>query len=211
MFTGSRFADFILSYWHVKVTPIGWGGANKMGAFYVNCCVRGLGQAKVLEFLRKNSRPGYVGADAGEWVAFVTSDLETQDEAIIQNYGSIMTKGSDRLFVSIVCHDEDFLKIDLFREGALVSEFNSCPGYFSDNPSDDPSAFKPVLKGAEVLSEVFHLGESELATLVPDAEFTDVFDLHEKWSAALGLPAYAVGMGYRYVNRGEGGSSWVAA
>jgi hypothetical protein len=181
-----------------------------MGAFYVNCCVRGLDQAQVLDFLRSNGRRGFVGSTVDLWTAFVTSDLEMQDEAVIKSYGHSLTINSDRLVISALCHDEDFLVVYVFRAGDLVATFNSCPGYYSEVADDDPNAYKPVLDGADTLSQEFRLGTSELAHLVPDADNVDVFDLHERWTETLGLPAYAIGVGYNDVQRGGGGPDWVA-
>lgn len=243
-----------------------------MGAFYVNCCVRGMDQGEVLDLLRQNSRTGYVGPTVDGWTALVAEDLEAQDDEVIEKYGRDLTLGSDRVAISFLCHDEDVLKVSLFRGGQQVGEFDSAPAYFRDpgefnpdtmtfsNPPPTEEESRPVLRGAEAIADALGLGgatvmgllpldrhaaarrqvnaielgkarlmermaeadpeeahrlaklverqEALVAQLLEHGSSEGPLELHERWSEMLGLPAYAVGMGFDYVEKGESAVEW---
>lgn len=220
-----------------------------MGAFYVNCCVKGASQATLLAHLRQNGRTGYVGPTQNGWTALVAEDLERQDRRVIQAYGHALTHETDNMAVFFVCHDEDVLIVRLFKGGEEVGKFDSDPSYFRDPGEFDPVTMtfskppptedetKPVLLGAHAFASVFDVDEEAVEGLLPkvyedavvqSADVQDVghdtemsgmprffhegiLELHERWSDTLGLPSYAVGMGFRYVASGEGGIEWVKA
>lgn len=157
-------------------------GANATGAFYVNCCVRGLDQGEVLDLLRRNSRTGYVGPTVDGWTALVAEDLETQDDAVIERYGRDLTHGSDRVAISFLCHDEDALRVSLLRGGQQVGAFDSAPAYFRDPGEFDPNTMtfsnpppteeeaRPVLHGTEAFAEAFGPDEATVMGLLPRAD-----------------------------------------
>ena len=103
-----------------------------MGAFYVNCCVRGGSQNEILTLLRQDGRSGYVGPDRNGWTAFVTEDLDEQSNNIIAAYGKAITQNSNRVAIIFLCHDEDVLQVFLFGGGSRKGKFDSCPAYFYD-------------------------------------------------------------------------------
>src|SRR4051812_6571092 len=103
-----------------------------MGAFYVNCCVKGLDSAGILSLLRRNGRDAYVGPDADGWTALVAEDLETQSDKIIESYGETFAPDANCLAVVSLCHDEDLFKVFLYRNREKIAEFNSNPAYFHD-------------------------------------------------------------------------------
>lgn len=219
-----------------------------MGAFYVNCCVRGLNQGEVLDLLRRTSREGYVGPTVNGWTALVAEDLESQDLGVIEAYGCDLTRGSDRVALTVLCHDEDVLKVGLFRGGRQVGEFDSAPDIFRDPGEIDPDTLtgsrpppteeetRPVLHGAEAFAEAFGLSEAAVMDLLPRADHEAArrvvetgrldparaelllaqgltegpIELHERWSATLGLPEYAIAMGYDAVEGEESEVEWAS-
>lgn len=191
-----------------------------MGAFYVNCCVRGVDPTELLDRLRRDQDVGYVGPSENGWTAFVTADLEKQNEKTIESHGRALTQESDRVALTFLCHDEDLFKIYLFADGSKLGEFNSSPAYFYDHGEFDPDTMtfsnpppseqdsKPALHGAEAFAQMFNLDRNLLERLSTPDLTEEAIELHARWNEALGLPSYAVGVGFRYVERGEGDVEW---
>ena len=146
-----------------------------MGAFYVNFCVRGLDQNEVLALLRQRPVAGFVGPTQDGWTALVAEDIEMQDPRIILDYGRRLTEGSDRVAMGFLCHDEDLLHVWLFRGGARVGEFDSCPAYFGD-----PGELHPETMISSSMSE-----DLDGAVLVGERAFMEAFGLDAERVRAL--------------------------
>ncbi|MBW6423060.1 hypothetical protein KX729_16500 [Rhizobium sp. XQZ8] len=191
-----------------------------MGAFYVNCCVRGAISQEILDFLRRHDRSGYVGPTENGWAAFVASDLEKQNDRITTSYGEAITHDTDRIAVVFLCHDEDLLKITLFARGKKLGEFDSNPAYFYDhgefnpdtmtfsNPPPSEEQSKPKLDGADEFARFFELDGDVIEQLSTPNLIEGAIELHARWAEAIGVPAYSVGMGFRYVERAESDVEW---
>lgn len=101
--------------------------------------------------------------------------------------------------LSVLCHDDAVLEVQLFKQGEQISHYNSCPGYFLEDPTDDQ--MNPVLENAGNFAAEFDaVSEKDLEhILMPDAgTYLYPLDVQSELWRILQLPEYGVGFGFRY-------------
>lgn len=171
-----------------------------MGYFYVNLSVKGASQAELAAFLRQSRSDAFIGPVENGWCSFTDSVIEQQDQEVIDQIGSALSLKFDAV-VSVLNHDDDILSVDVFRHGKSVANYNSCPGCFMDDPTDDD--LKPQLSSSSAFAD---LADGLSATSVEEILLaSDLFgiELHQRFAKLIGLPSYSVGFGEKYASGGE--------
>lgn len=165
-----------------------------MGNFYTNVTVRGVDRDALITAL--SARRTYVFVDGPDAVVF-DAECEEQDPALLARLGAELSRVLEAPTLSVLNHDDDVLLVFLHDKGALVSEYNSSPGYFDGR--DEP----PEGVDAEALCAAF---EAEDATYIENAlrePGAFALERHAALVEALALPDAAVGSGYTYIASGE--------
>jgi hypothetical protein len=179
-----------------------------LGAFYTNITVRAPSPQAVLPLLA--GRRAFVSPGSNGWVTIYDEQCEEGDsdpaEFAAQLSGQIGT-----LAFLVTVHDDDILYFDVFDQGAQVDEYDSCPNYFSEEDDDDGDiGFLPPEGGdPELLCRAFGCTDRpalEEALYTQDQEsrlWIFASERHRALAGLLGLPAFSVGFGYKYLAQGE--------
>ncbi|MEJ2030491.1 MAG: hypothetical protein P8X66_11660, partial [Maritimibacter sp.] len=134
------------------------------------------------------------------WSVFCSDLLEQMDPQVLDHYAKgASAAGSPTL--AVLNADDDFLSFDLYEKGEAVAVFNSCPGAYAEAPSEEE--MKPQLRGLDrfaALNAGCNPGALETTFLTPSYM---AVDLHADLVRLLGLPDYSIGIGARYLARGE--------
>jgi hypothetical protein len=178
-----------------------------MGSFYVSVCVSDLSATQLEQWLEQQPFASYFGPTEDNWTCLVSEPLDKQDQKVIDAFGFILTGGAQRKAVAVLNHDDDILTVDVYEDGQRSGSYNSCPGYFKRDPS--PEDLKPRLASPEAFARMRPLLESDqIVRALTDTATTDPWDIHSALVSLLGLPHYSIGMGFRYVARGESPADW---
>ncbi|MDZ5698722.1 hypothetical protein [Chelativorans sp. M5D2P16] len=177
-------------------------GDASVGNFYVNTSVKDVNHDDLFAYL-KGKHDAFVGPEVGGWSCY--TDLEvTQDPGTIALHVGRLSEHLQAIAICVLNHDDDILSIDTFHNGSQVSEYNSCPGYFDANPSEE--RLKPRLSGAEVLAGLKPgVSQTQIREILAIQAEQNAFaiETHEAIVHLLGLPDYSVGFGYDYAAAGE--------
>jgi len=173
-----------------------------MGSFYVNYTVRSSDQAAVVKSLK--GRSAYVTPVKDGAVVAVDEAAETQKADAVREVGELLSTGLNTAVLAVLNHDDDMLWYGLFERGRLTDEYDSSPGYF------DGDTGPPAGGDARTLCAAFGRAgkEKELETILrkqsADEEgYVFAYERHADLVRALGLPDFAVGCGFNYVEEGE--------
>ncbi|MFM2410062.1 MAG: hypothetical protein RL481_890 [Pseudomonadota bacterium] len=180
-----------------------------MGNFYVNICARGVNPSQLEAWLSQSGFKAYIGPLVDNWVCLVSEPLDTQDENIISRFASAISQGSNIDAISFLNHDDDVLMVELFQTGQRKAAYDSYPNYFSEEELPEDSG--PALDNAEAFAALKQGVTAEQVKQVLLNPELSVFALetHFAISELLGLPEYAVGMGFSYVDNGESDADWI--
>lgn len=130
-----------------------------MGAFVVNFHVQSSSKQQVTDRLREIGVEGaWISGPNGRWISFWDSLASRQDSMRIQQIAQPISQQFDAPVIAFLNHDSDFICYWLYDQGQLLDEYNSCPGYFDGDTSQEETlaADCEVLKkycGAATTSE----------------------------------------------------------
>ena len=168
-----------------------------MGSFYVNYTVRSSDQAAVVKSLK--GRSAYV-TPVKDGVLVVTDEAaESQDVDAVRAVGELLSTSMKTQVLAVLNHDDDMLWYGLFDKGRLTDEYNSAPDYFEGGTSP------PSGGDARKLCAAFGRAgaEKQVESVLKKRDYAVAMERHAELFAALGLPAFAVGCGYTYLEEGE--------
>lgn len=174
-----------------------------MGNFYTSHTLRGVGQQDVAAHMRGKS--AVVSPAQDGCVVVFDEESDDQDPQVVADLASRLSGALSCPLLAIINHDDDVLMYHLYVKGELIDEYNSCPDYFDEG--DGGSGF--TSGNAEKLCEAFGVPDAEAVEGILRKSSLDadgyVFELerHQALFQALGLPEFAVGVGYRYFDAGE--------
>ena len=168
-----------------------------MGSFYVNYTVRSGDRAVVARALK--GRSAYVTPVKDGALVVTDQAAERQDVDAVREVGELLSTGLKTQVLAVLNHDDDMLWYGLFDNGRLTDEYNSAPAYF-DGGDDPPSG-----GDARKLCAAFGRAgkEKELDAVLKKTDYVVAMERHADLVEALGLPAFAVGCGFTYVEEGE--------
>ena len=173
-----------------------------MGSFYVNYTVRSADQAAVVQSLKERS--AYVTPVKDGALVVTDEEAETQEIDAVREVGELLSTSLQTQVLAVLNHDDDMLWYGLFDKGRLTDEYNSWPDYFEGGTSP------PKGGDARKLCAAFGRGgkEKEVEAVLREASRDDdgyvfAMERHADLVEALGLPDFAVGCGFKYVEEGE--------
>jgi uncharacterized protein (TIGR03083 family) len=168
-----------------------------MGNFYVNITVRGPGQSEIEKALVNQRRTAAVSPTVDDFTVIYDEECDSQDPRRIRELTSHLSRTLTCPALAVLNHDDDILWYLLYQNGDLVDEYNSCPDCLDAAEAPGPTGGDAdklcALMGAADVGAV----ESILRT-ASDEEGGYLFELdrHQDLAEAVGLPAFAVGLGY---------------
>jgi hypothetical protein len=173
-----------------------------MGNFYVNYTLRTSDPLTVQKALV--GRAAVITPAKDGYVVVFDSESDDQDLRVVEALGAELSSALRCVVLAVLNHDDDVLWFRLFDSGAVLDEYNSCPGYFEGGSTT------PEGGNGKTLCKAFGKSaperEREVEAILHDssrARFTFEVERHEALTKALGLPDWAVGMSYRYIDNGE--------
>lgn len=186
-----------------------------MGNFYVNHTVKTTDRDGVVAALRRAKRRALVGPVEDGYVVVFDRDSDNQCEVDFTEVGNLLSRELAAPVLAVLNHDDDLLCYWLFENGAATDHYNSCPDYFEgefdeieefDDGEDEEDAAAELGTDGDPALLCRAFGVDDVAA-VEDAMRGEGFLFallrHQELAAALGLPSYSVGAGYRYAKQGD--------
>lgn len=180
-----------------------------MGNFYVNHTVCPADAPAIVETL--SGRDAFVSNALNNCV--VVFDKDSDELVPFANEklaGTLSANG--RTVLAVMNHDDDVLMYWLFRNGELVDNYDSMPDF--GEVSEKPAV--PVGGDANKLCEFFSCSSATKIEAIlrshptvsaegryESGKYVFAVERHKALTDALGLPDYAVGLGYRYLEQGS--------
>ena len=169
-----------------------------MGNFYTNIVLKGPDQDQVVDHLNGLVRLAIVSPTVDGFTVVYDSESERQDPNVLSGLACDLSKVFRCPALAVLNHDDDILWYQLFINGALVDEYDSAPNYFSGPPAP-PEGGDP-----EKLCNAFGASGSEgPVDGFLRSGYTFAIERHEDLVRALGMPSFAAGSGFNYVEAGE--------
>lgn len=168
-----------------------------MGSFYTNHTLYGPSQAEVLAWLKDGL--AYVSKTERN-ITVVLADA-SEFGAEFSDFGIRMSAHFRCPVLAILNHDDDVLYFELYENGVKIDEYDSNPGFAEDKLHTEPSG-----GNASHLAAAFHVPNSQIQTIEAILRKTDYVaevDRHEDLAAALGIPKFAVGVGFLHIDYGD--------
>lgn len=171
-----------------------------MGSFYTNITLRGPTQHEVADYLIQADRIAYVSPTVKRITVVYDADSESQDTSVMGRLASELSNHFQCPSLAILNHDDDLLVYQLYEAGKLIDEYDSSPGYF------DGELSAPIDGDAKKLGQAFdvkhNIAQIESILRKPSYEedgYLFATDRHRELAQALGIPSFAVGLGYEYI------------
>lgn len=169
-----------------------------MGNFYTNITLYGADRTKMLALLK--SRNAAVSPTVRGFTVVWDEESEAQDTKILEAVTRRLAHELSCPAWAVLNHDGDVFMYMLFVAGEKLDEYNSFPGYFGG------SASEPEGGNAALLTKTFGVASAETsvkAILRDQERYTFAIERHQALVEALGMPAFGIGIGYRYLTSGE--------
>lgn len=172
-----------------------------MGAFFTNLHVHNASTESVSAALAELIETrAYVSPPQNDWVTIYSEVTESQDDEILREIAGGLSERLNTDVIAFLVHDSDVALYWLFRNGALVDEFNSDPLYFGGDVSDaaldrvrgDTDALLPLCAEGtmrEQLDEILH---------PPDGPPIMAEDIVMELAKLLGIDEMRATLGFNY-------------
>lgn len=178
-----------------------------MGSFYVNITLRGPQQDQIAQALADQKRSAYISPTVDGSTVVYDKECESQDPHRIHQLTAHLSRILACPALAILNHDDDILWYQLHDDGHLVDEYNSCPDCL--DPAEGPGprggnaqTLCDLMCGPDAAAHGVAAIESILSKSAEEADgYLFELDRHEDLAEVLGLPTFAVGFGYRYLEQ----------
>lgn len=190
-----------------------------MGSFCTNITLVGVDPDAVAPLLEQAGRAAYLGGAGGHTVVY--DELGEAQDGSHAALAQELSAALGCVALASLNHDDDILYLQAFEDGEVRGEYNSAPDHFDDvdelvelgvvdpEPAAGPGAgglgrerWNLGLDPARLVALV-GTGDADSLAHVAASDAVFASDLHAQLVEVLGLPAAAVGAGYRYLERGE--------
>lgn len=165
-----------------------------MGNFYTNVTLRTTERQAVIEYMRAQGRPCFVSPIFRGFTTIYDRLCEEQDLHDLETLAADLSSQFHCSALAVLNHDDDVLWIGLARDGEWVTTYKS----------------DQILSGSawSLAREFRVLGLLPLVWFLMRLPIV-LFEIwrHGGLASALGIPTCTVGLGYRYLSRGERPSS----
>jgi len=169
-----------------------------MGAFYTSHTLRGPASSDVIAFLK--DRRAYVSTSGSPVTIVLDEDCESQDGQLLADLGARLSAHFRCPVLAVLNHDDDILYFELYEDGEKTDEYNSNPAYFGEDDAEEG----PSGGDASRLAAAFGAINAEvIESILRRSDYVFETKRHFELAASLGIPAFAVGVGYRYADAGE--------
>ncbi len=169
-----------------------------MGSFYTNITLRGPEQQQVVDHLNGLGRVTFVSPTMDGFTVVYDAESESQDQRVLSGLAEQLSKDFGCAALAVLNHDDDILWYQLFNRGELVDAYDSAPNYFSGPPAP------PQDGDPEKLCELFGApGSVDDVIQILGATYAFAFERHDDLARALGMPPFASGSGFNYVEAQE--------
>jgi hypothetical protein len=169
-----------------------------MGNNYLNVSVRGLSQQQIVDFLRQMNVSAFVGPQEKAWSCFASILTFERPNGfpppMPEQVAAQISENLNTVAVYCINSDDDVLELNLFAKGLSIARYNSRPGNFTEDPSEED--LKPRLTNIEAFAEL--RPNVDLAALREAflEDYVFAFERHERLYAVLGMPDYSVAFDY---------------
>lgn len=161
-----------------------------MGNFYTNITVRSADRQAVIEYMRTAGRPCFVSPTSRGFTTVYDRISDEQDILDLERLALELSSRFQCLALAVLNHDDDVLWIGLAGSGSWLTQYES-DRILSGNAWRLASEFK--VPGLLPLIWLFMRWPFMLFQIWR----------HELLAWALDIPKSSVGLGYRYLSRGE--------
>jgi hypothetical protein len=170
-----------------------------MGNFYTNYTLRGPSQQSVAEALA--GRSAIVTPAQDGCVVIFDEESDDQNQEIIAELAARLSGKFRCPLLAVLNHDDSIFWYQLYLDGELVDEYDSCPNYFSETDGENSL---PSGGDAQKLCRAF--GANTVAKVEgilrksagDDDGYIFAFERHDDLAAALGIPSFGVGTGFSH-------------
>lgn len=179
------------------------------GTYYANIALRGPEQAAVCAYLAAMFRDAYVSPLIRGVTVVYDREGENQNPVQIGQLAAQLSGDHECPALAALVHNSAVLWYRLYSSGELLDEYTSDPGYSGEQ---DAAPHPPTGGDAATLCAAFGAEASEEAvrallrrpTGTNEHGWPDAVERHRTLARLLGLPPFAVGLGYYAVSSGEG-------
>jgi hypothetical protein len=169
-----------------------------MGSFYTSHTLRGPPQAEVLARLK--GRSSYVSTSERSFTTVLDEACESQDIEELAALGANLSEHFKCPVLAVLNHDDSILYFELYESGKKSDEYNSNPAYFGEEAEDNG----PSGGNAALLAAAFGASDTNaIEAILRGSEYVFATERHQDLAAALGIPEFAVGIGYTYAEAGD--------
>ncbi|MEW6350639.1 MAG: hypothetical protein AB1646_16380 [Thermodesulfobacteriota bacterium] len=169
-----------------------------MGSFYTNITLKGPAQQRVVDHLNAMGRVAHVSPTLDGFTVVYDAASESQDQEVLSGLAQALSKTFECPALAVLNHDDDILWYQLFSGGELQDEYDSSPNYFSGPPTPpeggDPEKLCALFGAFGSVDDMIH---------ILGATYTFAFERHDDMARALGMPSFASGSGFNYVEAEE--------
>jgi hypothetical protein len=161
-----------------------------MGNFYTNITLRTAEPAAVAAVLRRGGRVAFVAPPHAGGTTVYDERCETQDPRVLSELTAALSDHFACPALAVLNHDDDILALALYDRGRLIGDFETghADGF-------------PVASLCRAWSRPASVPLVWLLLRSPRPLFEVI---RHRWLArSLGLPAWSVGTGFRYLAQGE--------
>jgi hypothetical protein len=171
-----------------------------MGAFYVNYTVKGFDQKAVVRAL--SGRKAFVTAERNGYIFVFDKEADAQNQEAIAKLAEQLSASLQSTLLTVLNHDSDILRYQLYEGGGLSEECNSTPDYWSPKLRPSP----PKGGDAMRLCAAFNchdIAEVERILRVSWKHYPDATGRHSNLVRVLGLPSLAIRYGFGAIAQGH--------
>jgi hypothetical protein len=178
-----------------------------MGLFYANLTVVRSLRQPLVSVLRRLRRTAFLSPTVYGHTVIYDRTVDEQNPETIERFGCHLSQHLSCAALAAALHDDDVLYLWLFKKGKVLDHYDSLPGYF--DPNAEPGS--PTGMDSKLLSEAFgrpdiHQRVEALlrANLLDEhsRQVSSELERHQALADALGMPPFAVGLGYAAISDG---------
>jgi hypothetical protein len=186
-----------------------------MGNWYTNVSLKGVPQGAAVAVLEDLGRRAYVTPESQGWIVIYDEETDKFDLNVLESLALTLSTRLSCTALASCNADDDVLWLALYENGALATRYASSPAFFEDGDEfparieaarifarafQKPDAAHPVLR---VLRKSH--GVLGLLSIWLKVRLAYLFEVHRHRDlcSLLEMPRAGVGLGYRYISKGE--------